>query len=114
MTETPTPPKPLMFELCYRREAYRIERGHYIRTSEKDKDLPDRPAGFRPFTGLFPEVARRADELNSLQVNAEFMFYSTSPSRSPRTPTRTTATRAGARRRCANPRSRTHDRDLRP
>jgi hypothetical protein len=64
-----------MFELCYRREAYRIERGHYIRTSEKDKDLPDRPAGFRPFTGLFPEVARRADELNSLQVNAEFMFY---------------------------------------
>lgn len=75
VTETPTPPKPLMFELCYRREAYRVERGHYIRTPEKDKDLPDRPVGFRPLTGSFTDVANRADQLNDLQTRSGFLFY---------------------------------------
>lgn len=70
-----TPTKPLIFELRYRRECYTIVRGAFLRADEKDKDIPERPKSFHPFTGSHEQIAKKATELNELQHKNGFQFY---------------------------------------
>lgn len=67
--------KPLMFELNYRREAYRRVGNTLVRDEAKDADLPKRPPQFSPVRGTHEYVAKHADELNNVQRRSGFLHY---------------------------------------
>jgi len=72
---TGTEAAPLVFELHYRREAYRKVGNSLVRDEEKDQTLPLRPPGFQPLKGAHGLIAERADELNNVQRRSGFMHY---------------------------------------
>lgn len=63
---TETPPKPIEFELYWRRR------------KDARREAPDEPAGFRPLRGDLPTVTKEANRLNSVQANSglkDFFFF---------------------------------------
>lgn len=65
----------LAFELKARRECYRRERGKWVRFTDRDRELPHEPQGFKPTFGSYAEVARKATRANEAQQFAGFIDY---------------------------------------
>jgi len=70
---------PLVVDLCYRREAYTMQRvdgrDKLVRNSERDLELPIRPPQFTPQRGNYADVSREATRLNNAQTQSGFMDY---------------------------------------
>lgn len=85
MTGTLPTPKPLTFDLKYRKVATPYERPRVGQQwdkeewGEKDEErfaaLPDKPLGFIPLTGAWSLVTSRADFLNLQQQRAGFVDW---------------------------------------
>ena len=71
----PAPTKPLVFDLCYRREAYIKERGKLVRHEAGDARLPEVPAQFSKQRGSYNEVSATATRLNDAQMRSGFLSY---------------------------------------
>ena len=68
-------PEPLAFELRYRRECYRRDRGKMVRLSDRDQTLAEKPFWFKPTYGSYAEIAKKAVKANEAQINAGFIDY---------------------------------------
>ena len=67
--------EPLLFELRYRRECYRVEGAKLTRDSERDARIPAEPTWFKPLRGFHRQVADEAKRLNTAQERSGFLDY---------------------------------------
>lgn len=68
--------EPLMFDLCYRAEAYDFtEAGGYLRRPDRDATLEVPPKGFKTLRAHHGAVSKHADYLNDIQRRAGHMDY---------------------------------------
>jgi hypothetical protein len=73
---TAAKPEPLTFELRYRRECYRVEPGpKLVRIPERDAEVPEHPAWFKPLRGFHGQVHDEAKRLNRVQERSGFLDY---------------------------------------
>ncbi len=68
--------EPLLFELTFRRECYRVEAGpKLVRLPERDAEVPERPSWFMPLRGFHGQVHAEAARLNKMQEQSGFLDY---------------------------------------
>ena len=67
--------KVVVFELHVRREAYKRVGGKFIRDSDRDQKLPERPGAFRTLRADYPTVSAEAVRLNEVQMRAGFLDH---------------------------------------
>lgn len=68
-------PEPLLFELRYRRECYRVEGAKLVRDEDREKTVPAAPAWFKPMRGFHGQVHAEAKRLNTVQERSGFLDY---------------------------------------
>lgn len=67
--------KPIEVELCFRKDASKVRGGKLVPDDALAAQLPDVPDQFKPMRGAYGDVARRASQLNEVQLQSGFLHY---------------------------------------
>lgn len=67
--------KPIEVELCFRKNAAKVRGRSLVPDPAAEAELPDVPDRFKPMRGAYGDVARRASQLNEMQLRSGFLHY---------------------------------------